>query len=115
MNMDVLWNFLGLSERASVQERVVISLSFMALVGQVEVMKIRAGIPFSIDMGWVTWAISLILFTALWGTRDRSLLAFVRHVVLFFAWTALSETIRFGMAYLMTVVLFPGPELVVAQ
>ena len=109
ISMDTVWNFLSISERASVRDRVIISAAFMMVIGQVEVMKIRAGFPFTLQTDWVTWSLLVLFFVALWGRMEPGVSGVIRYVVSYFVWSAISDTIRVASVYLMTVILFPGP------
>ncbi len=102
--------FLTISDYTPVRERVILSAIFMLLLGQIEVMKIRAGWPPGADMDPFTMVASTTFYLAVWGQLRGSLKSFFLYMVGVFLWGVMTNVVRVVMYLVMNVWLFPDQQ-----
>ena len=99
---------------ATSRECVIISGAFMALLGQIEVMKWRAGWEIGHSTDMVTYLLSLIFFIAVWGLPSGGMPARVLYCAGLLAWNAALDLSRLAYIYVVGVLLLPvKPEAVI--
>lgn len=105
--------FLTISDYTPVRERVILSALFMLLLGQIEVMKIRAGWPPGGEMDMFTMTVSITFYLAVWGQLRGSFKSFVMYLAGVILWGVISNVVRVVMYLVMNVWLFPDQQPVV--